>query len=146
MTQLLDPPTGASPAPGAGDAAAALAACSAGMTALLDAPLWPLGTDPLVAAMDRLQELRCQAEAVHLRLLREVESRGVPAEQGARNVKDWLRGRYRCTGGRAHADAAAASATCPEHGELAELGAACPSPPTPPGCSSAGSSSTRPPG
>ena len=123
MTQLLDPPAGASPAPGA-DAAEAFEAASAGMAGLVDAPLWPLGSEGLVAVMDRLQVLRRQAEAVQLRLLREIDSRGVPAEQGARSVKDWLRGRYRCTGSQAHADAAAAAATCPARGELAELGAA----------------------
>ena len=126
MTQLLDPPSGAgagAPQPGP-SVLDGLAAAAAGLADAWQSPVWPLGSEQLTDALDQMVELHRQAEAVYLRLLGEVDSRGIPLIEGASNTKSWLRERHRLSPGQAKADVAAAQATLPERGDLVSLGQA----------------------
>jgi Domain of unknown function (DUF222) len=125
MTQLLDPPTGADPTPPTPPEPSVvhgLALIAAGLVEVLDAPVWPLGSGQLTDALDRIVVVHRQAEAAYLRLLRELDARGIPAAEGARNTKSWLRERHRLSPGQAKADVAAAAATHPDRGDLASMG------------------------
>ena len=102
MTQLLDPSSGAgagAPQPGP-SVLDGLAAAAAGLADAWQSPVWPLGSEQLTDALDQMVELHRQAEAVYLRLLGEVDSRGIPLIEGASNTKSWLRERHRSPPGR----------------------------------------------
>jgi Domain of unknown function (DUF222) len=124
MTQLLDPPAGAGPAEPVPSAAHGLAVAAAGLREVLDAPVWPEGSQQLIDAVDQIVVLHRQAEAAYLRLLGELDARGIAATEGARNTTTWLRERHRLSPAAAKADVAAAAATHPEHGDLTGLGRA----------------------
>ncbi|MCW2639229.1 MAG: hypothetical protein JWP76_1535, partial [Dactylosporangium sp.] len=54
---------------------------------------WPDST--LVNGLDRLQVLAAQVAALQLELIRQIDSRGIPATQGATGTVAWLRDRHR---------------------------------------------------
>jgi Domain of unknown function (DUF222) len=132
MTQVLDPPAGAAELPPERSVLDGLAAGSAGLAEAWQAPVWPLTSDQLTAALDAIVAVQRRAEAMYLRLLDENNSRGIARADGARNTTSWLRERYRVSPAAARADVAAAAATSREpdpqtgrtRGDLATLGEA----------------------
>jgi hypothetical protein len=124
MTQLLDPPASADPAEPVPSVVHGLAVAAAGLREVLDAPAWPVSSQQLIDAVDHIVVLHRQAEAAYLRLLGELDARGIAATEGARNTTTWLRERHRLSPAAAKADVAAAAATHPEHGDLTGLGRA----------------------
>jgi hypothetical protein len=130
MTQVLDPPTGANPVPPERSVLDGLALAGTGLAEAWEAPLWPLSSAELTGALDEIVAVQRRAEAVYLRLLDELDTRGLPTSDGARNTTSWLRERYRLSPGAAKADVIAAAATRQQsdphtdasRGDLAELG------------------------
>ena len=87
---------------------------------------WAMSTPELVDAVDVVQALVVEANAVLLRLVREVDARGVAKEQGASSTAVWLRDRHRVSVRSAHRlvkTAAALDAAPPVVGEAVAAGA-----------------------
>jgi Domain of unknown function (DUF222) len=130
MTQLLDPPVVADEVPPERSVLDGLALASTGLMEAWQAPVWPLGSQQLTDALDEIVRLQRRGEAVYLRLLDEINSRGIPLTEGARDTRSWLRERHRLSPGQAKADVAAAAATSQQpseprssgRGDLARLG------------------------
>jgi hypothetical protein len=98
MTQLVDPPSGADAPPPEASVLDGLVAAMARLADARTGPLWPLGTKQLTDALDQIVRLNRQAEAIYLRLLDEIDARGIPLSDGAPNTKSWLRERHRLPG------------------------------------------------
>jgi Domain of unknown function (DUF222) len=132
MTQLLDPPAGAQDQPLERSVLAGLAAAAAGLAEAWQEPVWPLTSEQLTVTLDEIVALQRRAEAVYLRLLDEINTRGIPRTEGWRDTKSWLRERHRLSPSAAKADVAAAAAISHEadpatgtcRGDLARLGQA----------------------
>jgi hypothetical protein len=65
-------------------------------------PVWSASDAALVTCLDRVQVMVSQVAALRLRLVREVDGRGLPVGQGASSTTAWLRDRYRLSGSAAH--------------------------------------------
>jgi hypothetical protein len=89
-------------------------------------PVWSASDATLVTCLDRVQVMVAQVAALRLRLVREVDGRGLPVGQGASSTTAWLRDRYRLSGGAAHRLvrlAAALDAGLPATGDALAAGA-----------------------
>ena len=79
----------------------ALAVIDEALTTCLAVPLWARSADEVVGYLDRVQVLEQRLAGLKLRLVREVDSLGVPQKQGASSTVSWLRDRHRVSGGAA---------------------------------------------
>ena len=64
-------------------------------------PLWARSPEQVVGYLDAVQVLEQRLAGLKLRLVREVDSLGVPQKQGAASTVSWLRDRHRVSGGAA---------------------------------------------
>jgi hypothetical protein len=64
-------------------------------------PVWSATDTVLIKHLDSVQAMISQVACLQLRLLREVDGRGIPVGQGASSTTAWLRDRYRISGGAA---------------------------------------------
>ncbi|MGN6300067.1 MAG: hypothetical protein ACTHN8_03130, partial [Angustibacter sp.] len=76
---------------GAGDARAAVSALLAGVEQLAGAALWPLADGELAGLADALDRVRRLADGQLVRMLAEVDSRGLPGRDGTGSSGAWLR-------------------------------------------------------
>ncbi|KQX65702.1 hypothetical protein ASD06_08730 [Angustibacter sp. Root456] len=76
---------------GAGDARAAVSALAEGLERLAGAALWPLGDGELAEVAGLLDQVRRLADGQTVRLLGEVDSRGLPGQDGTGSPGAWLR-------------------------------------------------------
>ncbi|MEV4344765.1 hypothetical protein AB0J83_09840 [Actinoplanes sp. NPDC049596] len=62
-----------------------------GAAKLAAAPLWPLADDEIVACLRAAYRLEQAATVLQARLAHHAETRGVPGEQGHRDLTGWVR-------------------------------------------------------
>lgn len=74
-----------------------LAQADEAVSACLDAAVWSLGEQDLVAALDAAHRLAQRLNALQLTLVRELDGRGTARAQGASGTAVWLRERLRLT-------------------------------------------------
>ncbi|MFY1615978.1 DUF222 domain-containing protein [Micromonospora sp. WMMD736] len=74
-----------------------LAQADEAVSACLDAAVWSLGEQDLVAALDAAHRLAQRLVALQLTLVRELDGRGTARAQGASGTTVWLRERLRLT-------------------------------------------------
>jgi Domain of unknown function (DUF222) len=72
------------------------------LAVLSQARPWLLSTDELVTAFDQVQALVVEANAVLVRLVREIDARAVANRAGAANTAVWIRDRHRVSVRAAH--------------------------------------------
>ena len=58
---------------------------------LAASPLWPLSDSELIASLDAAHRLEQVSAVLKLRLVQQVDGRGIPAAQGHRSTAGWLR-------------------------------------------------------
>jgi hypothetical protein len=72
------------------------------LAVLAGARLWALSSPEVVAALDQAQALAVELNAVLLRLVREIDARGIAKSAGASSTAVWIRNRYRVSIRYAH--------------------------------------------
>jgi hypothetical protein len=97
MTMVADPPAGTGVVP-------VLAGVSEALDHLADPTGWRLQDGDLERAVDDAYGLVTRAHAVALRLLAEVDARGLPTAAGASSTQAWLVARRRLRPGEAKRD------------------------------------------
>ncbi|MBA3741875.1 DUF222 domain-containing protein [Sporichthya sp.] len=77
------------------EAFAALEAAFSDVAKRVQDDAWQLAETDVVDLTRRLHTMTCQAQGVQLRLVREVDSRSIPASLGATSLRAWISGAMR---------------------------------------------------